>query len=91
MTPVEKWWTLPDALTYRNLNGPLLLEAAASCHLVTRFQGAYVGDPLDITMFQFTGWQLDENTNWLTDQVRSYVYPKEVEKSPYKCGIVKRF
>lgn len=32
----------------------------ASCTAVTYVEGELVGDPLDVSMFQSTGWLLDE-------------------------------
>lgn len=38
------------------------VEGLASCHgLATLHGGKLVGDPLDIEMFEFTGWNLLEN------------------------------
>ena len=49
-----------DADFYRNLNQTQFLEAMASCTAVTYVDGVLVGDPLDISMFEKTGWVLDE-------------------------------
>ena len=38
----------------------LMLEAMASCTAITYVNGKLVGDPLDVKMFQSTGWVLDE-------------------------------
>lgn len=40
--------------------GSPLLRALASCHSLTYISGQMVGDPLDIKMFQGTGWVLEE-------------------------------
>lgn len=32
----------------------------ASCHAITYVHDELVGDPLEIKMFESTGWQLDE-------------------------------
>lgn len=44
----------------RNLLPTLFLESLASCHAITYVNGNLVGDPLDVKMFQSTGWILDE-------------------------------
>lgn len=49
-----------DADFYRKLNQTQFLEAMASCTAVTYVDGVLVGDPLDISMFEKTGWVLDE-------------------------------
>ena len=61
----------------------MFLEALASCHAITYVDGKLVGDPLDVKMFESTGWIFDEaNThqasqNWGEEQiVIGYVYPK---------------
>jgi cation-transporting ATPase 13A3/4/5 len=38
----------------------LLLESIASCHSITYIDGELIGDPLDVKMFQATGWILEE-------------------------------
>lgn len=39
-------------LDHRNL----LTQAMATCHSLTRINGALNGDPLDLNMFASTGW-----------------------------------
>ena len=51
---------MANAQSNRNLNKTLLLEAMASCTAVTYVDGVLVGDPLDVSMFESTGWILDE-------------------------------
>lgn len=38
-----------------------LLNCLASCHSLTLIDNALVGDPLDIKMFEVTGWTLEEH------------------------------
>ncbi|ODM97522.1 putative cation-transporting ATPase 13A3, partial [Orchesella cincta] len=40
-------------------NGPLLVGMAA-CHSLTRIDDDLIGDPLDLKMFEWTGWELEE-------------------------------
>nr|XP_019012720.1 cation-transporting ATPase 13A3/4/5 [Kwoniella pini CBS 10737]OCF51501.1 cation-transporting ATPase 13A3/4/5 [Kwoniella pini CBS 10737] len=43
------------------LNGKTpLLYALATCHALKLIDGEVIGDPLDIKMFEYTGWTLDE-------------------------------
>lgn len=37
-----------------------LLYALATCHALRLIDGEVLGDPLDIKMFEYTGWTLDE-------------------------------
>ena len=37
-----------------------LMHALATCHELTLLHGQVIGDPLDIEMFKFTGWNLDD-------------------------------
>lgn len=39
----------------------LFVECLASCHGITRVDGKIIGDPIDVKMFEATGWQLNEN------------------------------
>lgn len=39
----------------------LLVEVLASCHSLMLVKGELVGDPLDIKMFQFSGWTMEQN------------------------------
>jgi cation-transporting ATPase 13A2 len=38
----------------------LLLHALTTCHALKLIDGELIGDPLDIKMFEYTGWTLDE-------------------------------
>lgn len=40
-----------------------LLQAIASCHSLTVIDGDLIGDPLDIKMFQSTGWHYQDSEN----------------------------
>ena len=37
-----------------------VLTAMATCHSLTVINGALSGDPLDLKMFEATGWDLEE-------------------------------
>jgi cation-transporting ATPase 13A2 len=45
--------------------GPLqhknIIHAMATCHSLRVVDGELMGDPLDVKMFQFTGWSYQEN------------------------------
>lgn len=61
----------------------LMLEILASCHSITSVQGKMIGDPLDIKMFESTGWILEENNeNKFDELVLSVVKPSiKIEKN----------
>jgi cation-transporting P-type ATPase 13A2 len=40
-----------------------MLHAMATCHSLKVVDGEVVGDPLDVKMFEFTGWTLEESTD----------------------------
>jgi hypothetical protein len=40
-------------------HGPALF-AMATCHSLRSIDGELVGDPLDLKMFEFTGWSFEE-------------------------------
>jgi len=39
----------------------LFIECLASCHGITRVNGKIIGDPIDVKMFEASGWELNEN------------------------------
>jgi cation-transporting ATPase 13A2 len=44
----------------KDLNG-FFVECLASCHGITRVNGKIIGDPIDVKMFEASGWELNEN------------------------------
>ena len=84
----------------------LLVECLSSCHSITRVNGKLIGDPLDIEMFNSTGWILDEpevGGDNLNEMISAFVMPNEQQRNfdwtndnpgvlkPYQLGIVRRF
>lgn len=55
----------------------LFLESLASCHSITYVNDELIGDPLDVKMFQATGWILEEQVEEGADDelVLAYVRP----------------
>ncbi|WRT67812.1 uncharacterized protein IL334_004786 [Kwoniella shivajii] len=52
---------IQDVPTEGGSNGKTpLLYALATCHALKLIDGEVIGDPLDIKMFEYTGWTLDE-------------------------------
>ena len=61
----------------------LYLECLACCQGITRVGDKLIGDPIDVEMFESTGWDLIEDcedTNNYDPKIATYVRPKE-EKS----------
>ncbi|KAF9132248.1 hypothetical protein BGW39_000500 [Mortierella sp. 14UC] len=54
---VEDLRAVPDSMQER---GTSLLLAMATCHSVKSLNGELIGDPLDLKMFDFTQWILEE-------------------------------
>ncbi|KAG6886168.1 hypothetical protein C0993_000686 [Termitomyces sp. T159_Od127] len=47
------------------------LYALATCHSLKMVNGEVIGDPLDVKMFSFTGWTLEEGSSGGTGVVRN--------------------
>lgn len=106
---VNEWWKLESeqANKIRNLPATLFLEAMASCTEVTYVNDELVGDPLDVKMFEATGWTLDEPSNNQEENlVCAYVYPSNMQRkdaeemtlmsndereAQYSSSIIRRF
>ena len=61
----------------------LYIECLACCQGITRVKDKIIGDPIDVEMFESTGWELieePEDTNNYDPRIATYVRPKE-EKS----------
>eukprot|EP00826_Nyctotherus_ovalis_P018309 TRINITY_DN15468_c0_g1_i13.p1 TRINITY_DN15468_c0_g1~~TRINITY_DN15468_c0_g1_i13.p1 ORF type:complete len:957 (-),score=308.46 TRINITY_DN15468_c0_g1_i13:525-3395(-) len=91
---------------YKDRSKTLMVEALASCHSITRVDGELIGDPLDIEMFNSTGWILDEpevGGDDPNEMISAFVMPNEAQRNydwtknmegelkPYQVGIVRRF
>lgn len=60
-----------------------MLETLASCHSLTLVNGTLIGDPLDIKMFESTGWLLEDNNgNKFDELILTTVTPKKQTHSP---------
>lgn len=60
----------------------ILMTGMVTCHATSNINGRLVGDPLDIKMFQQTGWTLDEtNSNEIFR-----VYPPTSEEESKEKG-----
>lgn len=61
----------------------LFIECLACCQSATKVKGNLIGDPIDVEMFQSTGWDLVEDVNDPDNydpKIFTYIRPKE-EKS----------
>ena len=70
--------------SYKNLNKDLLqyyVECLACCHCLTYVKEKLIGDPIDVRMFESTGWIMKENNSTGTETnfnplVLNYIRPK---------------
>ncbi|KAK3916023.1 putative cation-transporting ATPase 13A3 [Frankliniella fusca] len=91
--PIKDPRELPDT-------HPLLCTMAA-CHSLTRIDGELAGDPLDVKMFESTGWELEEpdvpDTSKFDLLVPSLVRPPSASRQaphedvPYEIGLVHQY
>ena len=44
-----------------------MLYTMATCHSLRVVNGELIGDPLDVKMFEFTGWSYDEGVHDATE------------------------
>ena len=71
----------------KNLNKDLLqyyVECLACCHFLTYVKEKLIGDPIDVRMFESTGWIMKENSNTGNEinanpLVLNYIRPKNEE------------
>jgi len=60
------------------------VECLATCHSVSLLDDIKIGDPLDIKMFESTGWILDEsNTHDKSKFEEAWVFSKETQDQNY--------
>lgn len=79
----RQWWNTPEGDRIRELPQTLFLEAMASCTEITYVNNSLVGDPLDVKMFEATGWVLDEPSSRTKQEesvVHAMVYPKDMRR-----------
>lgn len=75
---------------------PTLFYGMACCHSLTMIDGQLCGDPLDLKMFESTGWKIEEHD---TDDSTKYnmMFPTvvkastNVENSENQIGIIREF
>jgi cation-transporting P-type ATPase 13A2 len=58
---------------------PLILCAMATCHSIKVIQGSPMGDPLDLKMFEFTGWHIEEGQQRLIMRPYAHSSNSEIE------------
>jgi len=76
----------------KNYSSSLFVEALASCHSLTRVNGKIIGDPLDIEMFNASGWILDEPETSQGDPseiISTFVMPN-IKQKQYDWSSIKR-
>ncbi|XP_044255627.1 polyamine-transporting ATPase 13A3-like isoform X1 [Tribolium madens] len=75
-----------------------LVQAMATCHSLTQIDGELTGDPLDLSMFQFTKWILEEpgddetaRFDMLAPTIVKPVESGDSPEFPYQLGIIRQF
>lgn len=61
-----------------------LLDALATCHSLNHVRGELVGDPMDLKMFAWTRWSLEE-PKVTGDQLATIVHPPRKEPITHEC------
>ena len=64
---------------------PLIICAMAACHSIKVVQGELIGDPMDLKMFEFTGWHIEEMGNLIfliIGNGRNSIPPERVRYGP---------
>ncbi|KAG5417665.1 hypothetical protein I9W82_005301 [Candida metapsilosis] len=61
-------------------NGTFLLQCMASCHSLRHIDDELMGDPLDVKMFGFTGWDYREDINSGKPIVFNGTYSLKIER-----------
>ena len=67
-----------DVITKKKDLIQLYIECLACCQGITRVKGKLIGDPIDVEMFESTGWELieeSEDTNNYDPKITAYVRP----------------
>lgn len=74
-----------------------MLYTMATCHSLRAVNGDLIGDPLDLKMFQFTGWSYDEGNQFPVSEERqesfslSVAWPPNYSNIHYDYGNVSLF
>ncbi|KAF2669226.1 hypothetical protein BT63DRAFT_455205 [Microthyrium microscopicum] len=78
----------------------VILHTMATCHSLRKVDGELVGDPLDVKMFEFTGWTFEEGEQQTSEDLPklspSIARPPKLENDesetePLELGILKQF
>jgi len=68
-----------------------MLESMACCHGLTMVKDELIGDPLDIKMYEATGWEFEENTDQKYDELVSAVVKPKGSDETKEIGIIRKF
>jgi magnesium-transporting ATPase (P-type) len=75
------------------IENKFLIEGMASCHSLTHINNELAGDPLDLKMFEFTKWTLNEptgNENTLFDCLApTIVFPKKKKSDNLSVSLIR--
>ena len=79
----------PENKVPKNEITELFIECLACCQGATKVKGNLIGDPIDVEMFQSTGWELIEDPSDTVNydpKIFTYVRPKEETSLTDKMG-----
>lgn len=77
----------------KDLNS-MFVECLATCHSITKVNGKMVGDPIDVKMFEASGWTLKENLENQENYdslISTYVRPAEEKDLKDKLSSLEEF
>ncbi|KAI9364521.1 hypothetical protein DFJ73DRAFT_809774 [Zopfochytrium polystomum] len=57
------YWGNASSPDNPDLSYPIIICAMACCHSLKVVNGDLIGDPMDVKMFEFTDWQIEEGTS----------------------------
>lgn len=81
---------LPSVLKVsKKTRSQLLMEVLACCHSITTVNNTMIGDPLDIKMFEWSGWIMEDNNENKFDELILAVVKQEQEKMPLDFDTMK--
>ncbi|XP_017853574.1 probable cation-transporting ATPase 13A3 isoform X2 [Drosophila busckii] len=81
---LDMWGVVPKSSTnqfqiplkdVKRLPNEPFLFSMVTCHSITIMNGKMMGDPLDLKMFDSTGWKLEDSNNIPENEKYSLIYP----------------
>ncbi|KAJ3186722.1 hypothetical protein HDU85_007542 [Gaertneriomyces sp. JEL0708] len=67
---------------------PLIVCAMATCHSLKIVDGMLIGDPMDVKMFEFTGWHIEEGGQAVAPKTANAARNLERRSSANDCHVL---